>query len=714
MKFLRIFIKIICVILAVCLAWTAVFYRNNGVDVFSFNSENIIRAESISELHYAKNYQQIASSGFISLYYDSATSAVAVKEATQEKVWHSMPEGANASIANMSVIAEDGIHYLNTQDNSVGFSTFKSSAHENGIKVIYTLADTKAVAEKSTYGSGDVAFEIVIDYTLKDGSLFVDASYKNLNDSCECTVSNFTVLGSFGAFNNPAEDDFLLLPDGCGALAIPFEESQASTYSCKVYGNDYAIENEKSAYSIMGAFGFKNGNSACAVIIDKGEEYATITAKSSKTGFSSVSADFKPNAVSIEDNSVYAYNNSDSLFSLCYKFLSGSNATYSEIASSCREQYIRNGTLPSASIKSEESLPVFVTLTGTYKTNPWNPVKMEYTDFSQAQNIISRMKAKGIDNIKVRYKGVIKSDSDSAYISSLGGMDALKELTEYTKAQNISLYFDANIEGYQSFLAKTDLFAAKTLQKQNFSIVENSLADGMEQNSVKFRFRKIDAIKKRASNLIERGKDYEITGFCLSDVGKILYTDISSDKQTRSFSKQSMKALIPAFSNMGKVMVERGNIYSVKGANAVVNIPMDVFYTKGSQYRKIPFVQSVLHGMAVLSGTPINTAENGNAAMLQSIEYGVCPAFSTVYSNAGNGEAPTFEKSVDGIYDTYSLTVKALTGLESERITEHIQLKENVFCTTFDNGVKIFVNYNKKAVTVNGVSVEGESFLRIG
>ena len=97
MKALRKAIRIMCILLAVSLALTAVFFRDNGVEVLGIKSDETLKAQFADTLHSSAEgeLQKIASSGFTELYFNSKTSDVAVKEITQNKMWYSMPEGAD-------------------------------------------------------------------------------------------------------------------------------------------------------------------------------------------------------------------------------------------------------------------------------------------------------------------------------------------------------------------------------------------------------------------------------------------------------------------------------------------------------------------------------------------------------------------------------------------------------------------------------------------
>ncbi len=704
MKFFRAIIKILCVVLAVSLALAAAFFRKNGVDVVALKSGDDIRAESVIADASDSQYERIAESGYLRMYFDSSTTAIIIRDTVDGKKWYAMPNGSDASMVSMTVAAADGMHILNSQTNSVAFSEYKYKIKDDGVKVTYTMTDTPGS------GKSGIAYSVTVNYTLKDGNFFVDAKTESVGENTDCAVTDFSVLEYFGAFESAGENDFLLIPDGCGALAFPYYESGQSEYSCRVYGDDYGVENKKSNRALIGAFGIKNGDSAYAAIIDSAQELAEIKAVSSKDGFSRISAHFAIDYVKTEGNSLYCFKNKSASVSICYKFLSKGNATYSDIASACREQLIRNGTFSTASISSYDDVPVTLNLTGAYKKNRRKFKYEEYTTFSQATDIIKRIKAKGISNLSVRYSGIFESGSTDI-IAGLGGKSGLRELASYAKSQNTDLLPELNVLTYESVLGRFNFSEARAMNKYSFSIgIKNEINDEVKS----YHLRTLKKANEFIDSVISKTDDYGISGYCINDSGKILVSDFSKSGAKRTDYRLGILSQLSAVSGVGKIMVDSGNVYTVKSAASIADIPMSVSYKEGKQYNKIPFVQSVIHGMTVLFSPAINTEENPEEAALRCIEYGVCPSFSVVYKKPdGCKKNILFDDAVNGIVETYTGIATALGSLEGERITGHTQIKNGVFCTTYSNSAKIYVNYNTESVSANGVSIPAESYIRI-
>ncbi|MBQ7596773.1 MAG: hypothetical protein IJU45_08935 [Clostridia bacterium] len=696
MKVLKALLRILCVFLIVAAISAAVFFRPNSAVEMSGEVKNTY-ADNTAFFTGGK-YKKIASAGFTELYFNESSASIAVRDTSIGKAWYSCDGGSDSDVI-MRIRTSDS-EYVLTSNQCVKNGDFKSRISENGVSVEYDLA----------FEPNGAVYKVAVDYTLKDGNLFVKAGIESDNAG-SAAVTSFKVLPFFGAFDNPSQDDYLVLPDGCGAAVYPYYAEKIADYTCRVYGADLSYEKNNGASSLFGAFGLKYGDRAFAAIINKGEEYAGITAHCDKKNKSYICADFCFDGIYEKNGKAYTHYGAERSVEICYKFLSAENASYSEIASSCREQFIRSGVLPAASVKNSDNLPMFLTLNGAYKSNANIPAYEKLTTFDQALDIIKRIKSKGIDNINVRYKNVYAPGSPYA-AAALGSKKDLKELTDYTSSLNVPLYFDANISAYMSHFGNFTLFGAKQADKMPYSVVNNLACDGLGELSFKYRFRTPDGTGGFVSRLIDKAKDYNVTGLCVNDAGRYLCSDFSGSSSNRCYVKDYISSQFPAMQNAGGVCVENGNIYTIKNSSAVIDIPMSTYYEQSESYQRIPFVQTVYHGITVLAGEPINAKSDIHGESLRCIEYGVCPNFSAVFSGTENA-AVLIKNASDIIVKEYNFMSDAVSSLEGERITDHFAVKDGVFCTTFSSGTMIYVNYNKEKAVINGLTVQGNSYLKI-
>ena len=57
--------------------------------------------------------------------------------------------------------------------------------------------------------------------------------------------------------------------------------------------------------------------------------------------------------------------------------------------------------------------------------------------------------------------------------------------------------------------------------------------------------------------------------------------------------------------------------------------------------------------------------------------------------------------------------MNVFADLSDRKITAHYRVKSGVYCTEYGAGTSIYVNYNKKDVTVSGVTIEARDFLKV-
>lgn len=169
------------------------------------------------------NLQQVGKSGLIELLFDESTYSVCVADLSHddsEKLWSALPtqENSGAATATLEIVSGDTLYKLNTQDNSVSFQNAQCSFADDALSVTYILAPDTATAHKEKYEKGDIAFKLVVNYQIKDGSVYVSAKYENLVADSDAKLTKLSLLNFFGAYSEPQQGDYIFVPDGSGAL----------------------------------------------------------------------------------------------------------------------------------------------------------------------------------------------------------------------------------------------------------------------------------------------------------------------------------------------------------------------------------------------------------------------------------------------------------------------------------------------------------------
>ncbi len=709
--------------------------------VRSVSTRNTITnlAEDAS-VHYAQSAtsysEKLASSGLIELYADPSTNSFAVLETTQNQLWSALPLMENvaqgetlvtdANTVSLRLVGGTDIYYLNSQDNSVAYGKAGYAPLENGAIFTFDMFPDEKTAAKSTYEKSDIGFRVTVTVVLKDGSMNVSCSYSNLTGNPDAYIESIDLLNYFGAYNDTKDGDFLLVPDGCGAIIQTsiYDESFESL-SFDVYGSDPSVsDSDSSGSAVVPAFGIKHGNTAFVSLIESGDAVASIQARKA-TGVSEynvVYPSFRVTPVGYEDETLYISKSSSvNEISLCYRFLAGSNATYAGLASACREQLIRNSVLSTRTVEIGDYLPFYLTLTGAARKT-FGPISYlsTVTDFEQAEDMLVRMKNKGINNVSVRYLGVFEGGLDSKDISNssvmmrLGGADKLGELYEYITTQKMSLFIDVNL--LSSSTGFSGVSATNIRKKESSFTPQNKLVDYMGESVAERQFRNIKKLKDVVSDVLSDTRYYGFSGYCLNDIGSVLYSDFSSNGLLRNEAAAAINSAIVPLSTGHSTMAEKGNFYMLKNVNSVINIPLETSVSQSGAYLAVPFVQLILHGITDYAGEPINTGINLEETLLKYIEFGACPHFEWTYdpvtSDNGNDKF-YYDNTINAAAEFYAKANETLNDLRDARITDHYEVQDGVFCTEYDTGTRIYVNYTNNDYSTLGVVVSARDFLRV-
>lgn len=690
-------------------------------------------------VHYAKNpeaySESAATSGLIELRVDPDSNSFCIVETTKNKLWSALPllsnvaQGeellSNASMVSVTVNGGTDIYQLNSQDNSLAFGKASYSLLENGAEFIYEIFPDEKTAQKTEYAKDDIGFSLTVTVTLADGSMNVNCTYSNITGNKDAFIESLELLNGFGSFNDSGTDDFLLVPDGSGAIiktAMYDESFEPLTFA--VYGNDPSAEKECSGDAIIPAFGIKHGDSAFVAIVEKGDAVSFINADKATTisEYNKVYPSFSITPVLYENKTIH-YSSKPAVdeVSLCYRFLSGKNATYAGLASACREQLIRNSVLSTKNVETADYLPFYLTLTGAAgkSAGPINHLK-KLTTFEQAQDMLVRMKNKGINNVSVRYTGVFSGGLDSkavetsSMLSRLGGEDKLSSLYEYISAQKMNLYLDINILSTAGNFNSGN--ALNILNKDTSVIPGIRMIEYMNEEPKERKLRRISGLADVIASLVKDTEEYTVSGFCINDAGSLLYSDFSNNGLLRQDASEEISKSIAPLSTGHSIMIANGNFYMLKNVDSVIDIPLRSTVSESGAYISVPFVQLVLHGIVDYAGNAINTSINQDELLLKCIEYGACPHFEWNYESTGNdteNDIFYYDNTINVAAEFYTRANEVLNDLRDARITDHYEIDDGVFCTEYDTGSMVYVNYTDNAFTVLGAVVEARSFIRI-
>lgn len=674
----------------------------------------------------------VLKSGLIELYFDKISYSVAVKDTSVNKVWYSIPavksSEEQASVLSVKLSDKNGnIYNLNSQDNSVAFDSASFNSAEDGISVTYRLASDRETAEKSIneLQKGTPAAEIKVEFKLVDGSFYVNIPDSEMKVPDEINLESVSVLEYMSSTFKSAKDDFIFIPDGPGAIIKNALAAEKTEYNVPVYKT-----NENSpATAVVPAFGIKQGDVAYMALVESGDALCEINAytlgqsASGRVGVTFNVTEMKYSEGKNGRYTVYSGIRSGDDLRVVYRFLSGNNASYSSFSTACREMLIRNSVLSVSGVSDTEYYPILITVDCAAALNKNGTKTCVLSTFEETEDMISQLKAKGVNNAFVNLKNALSGANEQGDIKdvrlnkALGSKDDYEKLFSYTNIQKMKLLLDIGLitsnkgaSGFSSSDSLDEITGKKALVTK-----ANTFADISKSNRDSFRLLKPERIENRVESLLRNFRNTNLSGYCVNDYSYGFHIDYASGA-VASETSETVKNANSSLATERTLAVTGGNFNSIKSASLIVSIPGETGYEQSESYAAIPFVQMVLHGTADYTFEPINIAVDQKKALLKCVEYGALPSFEWFYRETGDeilDASYKYDNSINVAAEYYE-SASVLNSLRDCRITDHSLVKDGVYLTEYSDGSLVYVNYNTADVEVNSILIGAEDFVVIG
>lgn len=606
----------------------------------------------------------------------------------------------------------------------------------------YEIDQQLVAAKKDNSGA---VFNVSLVYRLEGNDLVVEMPYDALRYKAEYPIISVTTLPMFGAAGTE-DEGYMFVPEGGGAM-INLNNGKLSqnSYYANIYGWDYAayrrevIQETKNIFPVFGMA--KNGCSFLCIIEDAasfGGIQADISARYNSynwicSKYNVLHAD-QYNVSAKTAQLVYMFEKEvpQATVRQRYRFLN--TDSYVDMAGAYGD-YLREQNPELAQAAASETSPVSVELVGAIDKTvvkfglPIDSV-VALTTFEQAEDIISDLIARGVDNLSVRFSGWANGGVKQKVMTrvnilrELGGKQAMQKLIDGAKAKGVTLYFDGvNCFAYDSgilegFIPFTN--AARYTTREQVEIAPYDVVTYQQSKWVDpYYLVKPDYAKQNASNMIGALKDMNTAGVAFRDIGSLLSADYNSKATvTREEVKaMNLETMQEARDAGMKIIIKQGNDYAVPAADLITD--MNLVGTKfGLIDQTVPFYQIALHGMKDYTGQPLNLANDYVDEFLKCVEYGAGLNF-TFMAEDGKVLQDTYHSNYFGAnYDAWCDEAEALitqfqkdmAGLNNQRIVSHENLTEDVTVTGYADGTKVYVNYGIEEANIDGVVVPARSY----
>ena len=277
----------------------------------------------------------------------------------------------------------------------------------------------------------------------------------------------------------------------------------------------------------------------------------------------------------------------------------------------------------------------------------------------------------------------------------------------------MSIYFDINLLSDSGTVA---FYSAKNIKLKDFKYKPYLTFEYLQTPVYAKEFINVEKLNDIIVSVLSKTEGLEFSGFSLNDLGTVLYSDYSSNGMSRQDAAEIISSSVAPLSTNHSTMAVTGNFYMIKNVNKIVNMPMKPSVARSGAYISVPFVPMVLHGIVDYTGLPINTEVNMQETMLKYIEYGACPHFEWNYEpidKDAESDIYYYDNTINAAAEFYTKANAALYDLRDARMTDHYEVENGIFCTEYDTGAMIYVNYTDSDFTILGVVVEANDFMRI-
>ncbi len=595
---------------------------------------------------------------------------------------------------------------------------------------------------KLDYPTQELGFEVEVKL-YDDGSITAcipeSSIYENADNK---KIGNIYVFPLLGSSRLDEKDGYMFVPDGNGALIYLDNKDGRfdSGYVQKVYGSDIGVgesyvlsllwdryETHNDAEMILApVYGMVHTGDEMGylAIIESGDEEASIyaTPNGAYSDYNWIAAAFRKCTTYIQPTS----NSGGSVtkvtdrikydINVRYMFVDGADANYAGLAKRYRDYLIEKDKL----VKVEDTFKIRLDFLGMDVEN-WMLWKKDapVTTVDNIREIYSDLEQEGVTDILSIYKGwqdggIFDLPVTSYDVAgSIGGARDLSKLMDECEAKNIDFYLFTDGVRANTETGNTTFDTVKKMDKRLYT--QNTYQNVYREFVYWTPQKTLENLKTLQKNLAKKG----INKLALSEIGNTMFTYTMGDTmQTRLVSKHLYEQALQQTSTSMDLMLEAPVQCYWQYAKAIVDMPIsdsDYIYTDQS----VPFLSIALKGILPMYGDYVNFEANEREYFLKLVETGIYPSFyltyknpsELIYTNSSNVYTSQYSVYRDQILSYYDELRQINERTKNSMIVNHEITDTGVTIVTYDNGVKLYINYSEKEQKADNVTVPALSYV---
>ncbi len=586
------------------------------------------------------------------------------------------------------------------------------------------------------------SFEVFIG--LKGDALVVEIPEESIVErKAETYIEAINVFPFLGYSHLGEKAGYMFIPDGNGALIDLNDKEGRLTggYSEMVFGTDIGFKESETQSLLWGQFQTVNESENIMApvfgmvhtedrigylgIIEEGLERASIEAY--------------PNGVKVDYNRIYSRfllrklykqptSESDSgtitqveqdrthyNIKVRYQLVNGEHANYTGLAIEYREYLLQEGGLT----VRDNSYHTRIDFLGSERED-WLIFKRKVamTTVDDIRNISRDLKSEGISNILSLYKGWQSGGLNQLPITSYKADSAIGGTSDLTK-----LIKELKDEGSRLYLYQDALRINPDENNTTFNVVKRVNKRRYEEPTYQQVYENfLFLIPSRTDYYLEKlREEYQkkgVMGISLSGISNTVFSySYSGNYYSRPDTMETYSSVIATMDREFELILEQPFSYLWKYSDAFIDMPVGT-----SNYNfideEIPFLSMVLKGIVPMYSEYLNYEANKQEFFLQLVEMGIYPSFfitqeessKLIYTNSSDVYSSEYSIYKSDIIEFSNALKTVNSAVLDAYIIGHERMDNGVTVVSYDNGVKISVNYSNNDQTVDGFTVEARSY----
>lgn len=615
------------------------------------------------------------------------------------------------------------------------------TAYSYGDCAAYGLAACRQLADgvRIDFYFEDAEIRVPVEICLEDAGFRVSVCNDEIQEEGDARLYSVELLPYLCA-GNSSDAGYLFVPSGSGALVhFDTQNRGAPDFDAPVYGGDVTVEPIESGETVaVPVYGCVRNGVALTAIIDEAAEWAHITAHglSDTAAYSRVGVEFY-RCVSDQmllfendaanERSVDRFSRSNTeveRFSVVYRVGDGARG-YAGLAEQYRQYLLDTDGLTKRVAKPQLHLEMYgvITKPASFLGFSCNK-KVALTTSKQAQTIVQALNESGVSAVNTRLIGWTGNGVRNTRLPLTG-----KVLRTMGSSGDWKTFAAVAEQGDNTLSLSVDLLNFSR-SGGGFSVLNDSavnLFNVRERHTVRMPSDKLDntlvpvwyrlssrRVLEAAQTLFPRLEGLGQTAVTLDGLGSELYSDFSGKRYAdRLQCRQNWQAVLQRLANSGnRAEVEGGNAYVYPYAQRIYELAAQ---SDGSRLldESVPFLQIVLHGYIPYTMPSGSRAADSARYRLACLELGGDPLYQVMGSDPSAllGSAFTslystgYAQQAEEMQACYAAYAAVYATLYDQAITDHRRVAEQVYCTVYENGTVVAVNYGAADASVGGHTV---------